>query len=214
MKKCHFILRRAALFLLAIASSIGIYSVHSQGTAFSYQGRLNNAGSPSSGFYDLLFTLYDAGSASNSLTGPVINTTIVSNGLFSLNLDFGASSFNGSPRWLDIAVRTNGSGGFSTLTPRQPLLATPYSIFAGTAANITSGSVVKSLNNLKDNITLVAGPNVTLSTNGNTLTIAGNGIGGSWSLNGASIYYNSGNVGLGTSTPQGLVDVNCGGSDL
>jgi hypothetical protein len=31
-----------------------------QGTAFTYQGRLNNGGSPASGLYDLRFTIYDS----------------------------------------------------------------------------------------------------------------------------------------------------------
>jgi len=33
--------------------------------------------------------------------------------------------FNGPDRWLEIAVRTNGSGGFTNLAPRQPLAPFP-----------------------------------------------------------------------------------------
>ncbi|HAV60805.1 MAG TPA: hypothetical protein DCY13_00375, partial [Verrucomicrobiales bacterium] len=43
-------------------------------------------------------------------------------------LDFG-DQFPGADRWLEIAVRTNLSG-FTTLSPRQPLTATPYAITA------------------------------------------------------------------------------------
>ncbi len=56
--------------------------------------------------------------------------TAVSNGLFISTLDFG-NQFLGADRWLEIAVRTNGGGAFSTLAPRQPLTPTPYAIFAG-----------------------------------------------------------------------------------
>jgi hypothetical protein len=43
---------------------------------------------------------------------------------------------------------------------------------AVTAAKIAPGNVVKSLNGLKDEVTLAAGPNITLTPAGNTLTIA------------------------------------------
>ena len=47
--------------------------------------------------------------------------------------------------------------------------------FAGgvvTNSNIATNSVVKSLNGLMDNVTLAAGTNVSLFTNGNSLIIA------------------------------------------
>ena len=45
--------------------------------------------------------------------------------------------FTGSNCWLDIGVRTNGfATGFTALTPRQPVLPTPYAIFATTASNL------------------------------------------------------------------------------
>src|SRR5206468_5329073 len=39
--------------------------------------------------------------------------------------------------WLEISVRTNGGGAFSTLSPRQALTPSPYAIFAGTAGNLS-----------------------------------------------------------------------------
>ena len=35
-------------------------SVHTQGTAFTCQGRLSDVGTPATGFYDLTFVLLDA----------------------------------------------------------------------------------------------------------------------------------------------------------
>src|SRR5258708_2444767 len=93
-----------------------------QGTAFAYQGRLNFNGSPASGTYDLQFRLYDAVTTGNPVGGALAYaTTPVNAGLFSVNLDFGAATFDGSARWLDIGVRTNGSPtNYTALIPRQP----------------------------------------------------------------------------------------------
>ncbi|NMD21717.1 MAG: hypothetical protein GYA76_15935 [Verrucomicrobia bacterium] len=117
--------------------------------------------------------------------------------------------FDGSARWLEIAVRTNGDTAFTTLTPRQQLTPAPYALYAGTSSDVTAGSVVKSLNSLKDNVTLAAGSNVVITPSGNTLTIASAGAGGSgiWSLNGSNAYYATGNVGIGTTTPPSRLDV-------
>jgi hypothetical protein len=178
--------------------------VGAQGTAFTYQGRLNNNGVLAGGNYDLRFTIYDSGGGPTVVAGPLTNSAVaVSNGLFVATLDFSTNVFTGPARWLEIAVRTNGIGSFTALSPRQALTPSPYAIFANTASNVVSGSVVKSLNNLKDNVTLAAGANVTLTPSGNTVTIASAGAGGSgiWNLNGVNTYYNAGNVGIGTTTP-------------
>ena len=46
----------------------------------------------------------------------------VSNGLFTVTLDFGANTLPGADRWLELGVRTNGSSAaFTTLSPRQQL---------------------------------------------------------------------------------------------
>src|SRR2546423_3011727 len=108
---------------------------HAQGPAFTYQGRLADTGSPANGDYDLKFSLFDDPSAGNQVGDSLTNSpTSVSNGLFTVTLDFGAGWFTGDPRWLEIGVTTNGSGGdFTALTPRQALTPTPYAIHASTA---------------------------------------------------------------------------------
>ena len=130
----------ALLLLTAVLGSLfGITQpLHAQGTAFTYQGRLNNNGSPATGSYDLIFTLYDANQpGGNLVAGPLTNAaTAVSNGLFTVTLDFG-TVFNGSARWLEISVQTNGGGGFATLSPRQQLTPAAYSIYANTAGNVS-----------------------------------------------------------------------------
>lgn len=109
------------------------------GTAFTYQGHLTTAGAPANGRYDLLFTLQDSLTAGNQI-GSVVSSvgTPVSNGDFTVAVDFGAA-FNGDARWLEISVRTNGTGSYATLSPRQPLSPAPYAVeaagFLGTIAD-------------------------------------------------------------------------------
>jgi len=128
-----------ALFLFGAILAFSPGPLFAQGTAFTYQGRLNDSGSPANGSYDLQFAVYDASSGGTPVAGPLTNSAVVvSNGLFmATNLDFGPGVFTGAARWLDIGVRTNGSGSaFTILSPRQPLLPTPYAIFANGASNL------------------------------------------------------------------------------
>ena len=121
--------------LLALSGSIG--TAAPLGTAFTYQGRLNDGPNPANGHYDLQLTLYDAVTAGNVLGVPLTaNAVAVTNGFFTLTLDFG-SVFDGNARWLNIAVKTNGGSVFTTLTPRQPLSPSPYAIFASSAGTAT-----------------------------------------------------------------------------
>ncbi|MEO8604736.1 MAG: hypothetical protein ABI629_19360 [bacterium] len=114
------------------------------GTDFTYQGQLEQNGSLATGRCDFRFQLFDSiGSGVPPTGGNQIGTTVtaepvlVSDGLFTLRLDFGAAAFNtGSDRFLQVAVRCpSGSGAYQTLTSRQPLTATPYALFASAVAD-------------------------------------------------------------------------------
>lgn len=106
------------------------------GTAFSYQGSLNDGGNPANGKYDLTFKLYNAASGGSQVGAVTASDVSVSNGVFTTHLDFG-NVFDGQAYWLEISVRPGNSGGnFTTLNPRQPLFAVPYAMFAlNTSAN-------------------------------------------------------------------------------
>ena len=107
-----------------------------QGTAFTYQGLLNNNGTPANGSFDLQFTLFPTNATGSALAGPVTNLAVpVSNGLFTATVDFG-NAFTGPSTWLELAVSTNAANTFSTLTPRQPLLPVPSAIFANSTSNL------------------------------------------------------------------------------
>ena len=99
------------------------------GTAITYQGRLQQGGTPRTGPCDFQFSLFDAAAAGMQV-GVTLgqNNLPVTTGLFTTQLDFGAA-FTGSDRWLHIAVRCPaGSGTFTSLSPRQSLTAAPYAV--------------------------------------------------------------------------------------
>jgi len=102
-------------------------------TTFTYQGRLTHNGAPVTGSCTAHFSLYDAQNGGLQI-GPTQTSTITPHdGLFTTALDFGASPFNGAPRWLDIAVKCAGDGDWVTLG-RTPITAAPYALYALKAA--------------------------------------------------------------------------------
>jgi hypothetical protein len=119
--------------LLLIGSGL---AASAQTTAFTYQGRLEASGSPANGNYDIQVTLQDTGS--NTVGGPLVVATAVSNGLFTIALDFGAGQLTGADRWLQLAVRTNGASSFTNVFPRQKLTSAPYAIRAASASSFTN----------------------------------------------------------------------------
>jgi len=165
------------------------------GTAFTYQGRLSSGGSAAAGSYDLVFSLYDAASNGGQVGGAVTNTaTGVTNGLFTVTLDFGAGVFGGNAYWLEIAVRTNGDGAFTTLAPRQPITPTPYAITAG---NVTGPLPASQLSGTIANANLPGSPTFSGAvaasaftgsganvTNVNAATLNGLTSAGFWKTNG------------------------------
>lgn len=108
-----------------------------QGTAFTYQGKLTDGANAAGGTYDLIFSLWDAATGGAQVGTSVAKpATVISNGLFTVSLDFG-SSFAGGNRWLEIGVRTNAANAYTTLAPRQPVTAAPYAVTAGTAMGLS-----------------------------------------------------------------------------
>ncbi len=111
------------------------------GSAFTYQGRLQQDGQPLNGAVDLLFTLWDSQADGSSVGFPVqLSNVPVVNGLFTVTLNesgdfgpaFGFDAFNGTPRYLEIGVRQPSigpvEGKFTALAPRHSLLPTPYAL--------------------------------------------------------------------------------------
>ena len=122
-------------------------AVAAQTNEFTYQGKISDAGMQAAA-YDFEFRLCDseANSCSPPLATSVQNAVpVTSGGVFTVKLDFGAANFDGSDRFLEIAMRRANEGSFVTLAPRQKLTSAPYAIksqkatdaqqLGGTAAN-------------------------------------------------------------------------------
>lgn len=174
----------AAVLLSTLSAPLSI--AHAQGTAFTYQGVLQDGGAPATGLYDLEFRAFDAVFGGAQQGGTLTPQDVpVTNGLFTVTLDFGGGVFTGPARWLNIAVRPGASvGAYTDMLPRQPLMPAPYAVFAGgTAAAGVTGTL----------------PDARLSANV-ALRVGGNAFTGNQSVTG-------GRVGIGTTTPDATLTV-------
>ncbi len=161
-----------------------------QTTAFTYQGRFIDAAmpQPTNGSYAMSFKMFDAAAGGNQVGATIILPAVqVANGVFTVSLDYTSASFDGTARFLEVTV------GNTVLNPRQEITSAPYAITAQRALRATdslnlggipadqyvTGQVVRSVNNLSDNVLLAAGANITITPSGNTLTIAATAGGGS-----------------------------------
>src|SRR5687768_14429101 len=108
--------------VLAIATSVTAATASASDTQFTYQGELKENGSPVNGNFNFRFRLFATPTGGTALAAQVINGVPVSDGLFTVAIDFAAAVFDNNDRWLEITV------GTTTLSPRQPVRRTPYSI--------------------------------------------------------------------------------------
>jgi hypothetical protein len=102
------------------------------GAGFTYQGQLKSSDAPYTGLCDFQFGLWDDPSTGTQVGSTQTHYDIeLTNGLFTVTLDWGPDVFQGEARWLDISVRCPaGAGIYTPLTPRQHLTATPYAVYA------------------------------------------------------------------------------------
>jgi hypothetical protein len=121
--------------------------VSAQTTSFTYQGRFTDGGTAANGTYDMQFKLFDTATvgAGNQIGSTITNgAVLVSNGVFTVQLDYGAAAFSGADRYLEMGVRLAGDANpYTVLSPRQQLTSAVYAIrakSAGTADTATSAT--------------------------------------------------------------------------
>jgi hypothetical protein len=205
--------RLAGLFLFLCAAVVAT----AQNTGFTYQGRLTDGGTAANGNYDLQFVLFDSLSGGAQVgSTQTINTVAVSNGVFTVSLDFGANAFPGASRFLEISARPSGSGSFTLLSPRQPITSTPYAVRSLNAASAdsvpASGVSPGSGNYIQNSSSPQSSSNFNISGNGTAGgTLSGNVVNAAtqYNLNGSRILSNPGNnnlfagVNAGATNPTG-----------
>jgi hypothetical protein len=118
----------------------------------------------------------------------------------------------GSARILDGSITADdlADGAVTTLKIAAGAVGTGRLAEGAVSASISDGAVVRSVNGLTDAVTLAAGSNVTITSNGNTLTIASTGGSGS----GGSVGSVSGLTGDITLVAGSNVTITTSGSSL
>src|SRR5215218_1413002 len=120
--------RKFKIYILIITALIFADAARAQTNAFNYQGKLTDAGAPQA-TYQIQFKLFDALSGGSQIGSTIDNPSVtVSGGVFSVKLDFGANVFTGADRFLEISVRRSAAESYVTLSPRQQIASSPYSI--------------------------------------------------------------------------------------
>src|SRR5207302_5394798 len=107
-----------SLMLLLSTLNSRLSTAFAQGTGFTYQGRLMQNGAPANGSYGFQFLLRQTSNGAQQ--GPTLtnNSVGVSNGLFTVTLDFG-DYFREREFALEIGVRSNLTLPFTILAPTQ-----------------------------------------------------------------------------------------------
>jgi hypothetical protein len=160
------------LLLLVIFSSDSLFAQVPD--RLSYQGMLSGSEGETvdDGMYTMHFNLYGESDPPTSLWSEIQNVTIV-NGIF--NVILGAVNPLELPfdeqYYLSIAI-----GDEPELSPRIALTSSAYSY---RARSIDDGQVVKSINELKDDVLLEAGENVSITEDENKIIISAMGSDGS-----------------------------------
>jgi hypothetical protein len=124
-------MNKIVLLITMIALASGL-CIAQQTSAFNYQGKLGDTGSPANGTYQFQFKLFDASSGGGQLGTTQSASAVVTNGIFTTQLDFGSAVFiigHGiGERWLEISVRPGSTGAYTTLTPRRQINSVPLAV--------------------------------------------------------------------------------------
>lgn len=133
--------RLLALCLACAAVALWSEPTHAAslvGSEINLRGQLHKSGLPASGLFDVEFVLYEDAIAGVPLQQSALTAVQVTDGVFAVPVDFGASAFDGLAKFVELRVRESGTSTYSVLQPRTPIRVVPY---AATALNVAGGVV-------------------------------------------------------------------------
>ncbi len=164
--------------------------------------------------YDVVFRIWDAPSGGNVLwwqgQNLLITDSIITTRLGITSWEFPPNLFT-ETRYLGLEI--DGAG---EMPARIQVAGSPFAMHALTVADssVTSskigpGTVLRSLNGLREHVDLVAGDGISITEVGGDLAIGATGTADPvWGTSGDDAYLElSGNVGIGTTSPTSKVDV-------
>lgn len=207
-------MKKHALFLGAMAAlslSVGVLA-RGPGSAFTYQGEIKSGGAPvAAPDADVRVTPWDSAIGGAPLAGADTHLAVpLTNGVFTVDLDFGPNIFNGQDVYLAIEVSVPAGGAFVPLAPRQKVMPTPYAMYAQSIGTTYADPVdfTNPLNTFAGNGADITKLNASNVTSGN-LPPTHMPTGGSWSLasnlnvDAGTLFVNptSNRVGIGTAAP-------------
>lgn len=171
--------------ILGLALFLGLSNLMAQvPQLLNYQGKLvKSDGTAETGTFKMVFSIYSDSIGTDLLWSETHNSVPVSKGVFKVMLNVSGNIFTKSGnRFLGIKV-----GDETEMRPLFRLTSVPYAQRSAeadgvadnaiTSAKIASGQVVKSINNLKDNVILSGSSDISISQSGNTITIDAIGLG-------------------------------------
>lgn len=133
--------------LTIIITLLAAISVSAQST-MTYQGTLDNGGSPANGKYDFEYAFYNdlnGGTALNTLSAFNVPVT---NGSFRFDLNFAGVFDDGGYKYLEIRVREAGGSTYTTLTPRQKVNYVPTARYSLISLNALQAGAADNAYNL------------------------------------------------------------------
>lgn len=183
-------LRFASHFFLSIFFSLFLITAGSAQVprTINYQGLLTENGSPvADGLYKLTFELHTTPDNGIIVWTEMHEEVPVTGGVFNVMLGSVTPLDVPFDEFYALAISINDG---DRLQPFTPLTSAPYSLgivdSVVTGSKVANGYVVRSLNGVTDDISLRAGENIDIETDGQTVTIsaATSGSGGAWLLGG------------------------------